>query len=382
MVKMRVHQLAKELGLEPKDLLAHMEKMGLRGKKTQGSLEDDEVARVRAALAQPVKPQVTVGEEKVVADRVVTREDESLGEVQSREQVVERRVRTNVIRRRTSREVIAHTPPLPLAVEPQPAQVEETAPEEIPSEAPPIEGAPSEAQPPTAEAVVAQLENAEEEAPQVEAEEAQPALAAPQEEPERPRAPVAEPVTEPPKAAPQEAPRGARILGKIDLRRTGRPAPVPRPAPTPVKGPFPPQTALPEAQRAEARSEAPGIKPKEAGEGAEKPAKAVKHKKRIVKKQEVLELREREFRSGRLPRKKRALPGKEQKKTEITVPKASKRVIKISEVVTVGDLSRELGVKAGEVIKKLMQLGMMATINQTLDADTATLVAADFDHQV
>ena len=41
-----------------------------------------------------------------------------------------------------------------------------------------------------------------------------------------------------------------------------------------------------------------------------------------------------------------------------------------------------MGVKAGEVIKKLMGMGMMATINQVLDADTATLIASEFDHQV
>ena len=51
-------------------------------------------------------------------------------------------------------------------------------------------------------------------------------------------------------------------------------------------------------------------------------------------------------------------------------------------MITVGDLSREMGVKAGEVIKKLMGMGMMATINQVLDADTATLIASEFDHQV
>ena len=50
MVKMRIHQLAKEMGLEPKDFLAHLEKMGLKGKKAQGSLEENEVARVRAQL--------------------------------------------------------------------------------------------------------------------------------------------------------------------------------------------------------------------------------------------------------------------------------------------------------------------------------------------
>ena len=41
-----------------------------------------------------------------------------------------------------------------------------------------------------------------------------------------------------------------------------------------------------------------------------------------------------------------------------------------------------MGVKAGEVIKKLMDMGMMATINQVLDPDTATLIAAEFEYQV
>jgi translation initiation factor IF-2 len=41
-----------------------------------------------------------------------------------------------------------------------------------------------------------------------------------------------------------------------------------------------------------------------------------------------------------------------------------------------------MGVKAGEVIKKLMQMGMMTTINQMLDADTAALIAGEFDHQI
>jgi translation initiation factor IF-2 len=83
-----------------------------------------------------------------------------------------------------------------------------------------------------------------------------------------------------------------------------------------------------------------------------------------------------------VPKKKKAIPGKEQKKTEITVPKAIKRIIKISEVVSVGDLAKGMGIKAGEVIKKLMEMGMMATINQVLDTDTASLVASEFDYQV
>src|SRR6185436_13389378 len=41
-----------------------------------------------------------------------------------------------------------------------------------------------------------------------------------------------------------------------------------------------------------------------------------------------------------------------------------------------------MGVKAAEIIKKLMDSGMMATINQLLDIDTATLIASDFEYNV
>jgi translation initiation factor IF-2 len=174
-----------------------------------------------------------------------------------------------------------------------------------------------------------------------------------------------------------ELPRGARILGRIDLKQTVRV----EPAPTPVlRRPVGATPAQPSARVAETVL-APGAEGEQKPSTDDKP-KTGRHKKRVVKKQDVLELREKELRGGRIPKKRRVLPGKEIRKTEITVPKASKRVIKISEVITVGDLSREMGVKAGEVIKKLMGMGMMATINQVLDADTATLIASEFDHQV
>jgi hypothetical protein len=144
MVKMRVHLLAKELSIETKELIAQLDKMGLRGRKAQSALEDDEVARIRAALAAQEKPQVHVGEEKVVADRMVKAE-EVQGGAEARETVVERRVRANVIRRRTSRVEVAPVepkptaaaePPLTAAVEEPHAQVEPETPatpvEEIP----------------------------------------------------------------------------------------------------------------------------------------------------------------------------------------------------------------------------------------------------------
>ena len=76
------------------------------------------------------------------------------------------------------------------------------------------------------------------------------------------------------------------------------------------------------------------------------------------------------------------LPAAGSKKTEITVPKAIKRVIKVSDVIQVGELAKKMGIKAGEVIKKLFGLGIMATINQSVDIDAATLIAQDFGYEV
>lgn len=56
--------------------------------------------------------------------------------------------------------------------------------------------------------------------------------------------------------------------------------------------------------------------------------------------------------------------------------------VEILENITVGDLAKKMSLKASDVIAKLMKLGMMATINQVLDSETATLVASEFDIEV
>ncbi len=75
-------------------------------------------------------------------------------------------------------------------------------------------------------------------------------------------------------------------------------------------------------------------------------------------------------------------PTRQLMKTEITTPKAVKRVVRISEAISVADLSQRLGVKAGELIKKLMGMGIMATVNQFIDIDAATLIANEYDYEV
>jgi translation initiation factor IF-2 len=90
----------------------------------------------------------------------------------------------------------------------------------------------------------------------------------------------------------------------------------------------------------------------------------------------------RDLMMGAMRPAKKKKPTKAARKTEITTPKAIKRVIKIDESITVSELARNMAVKAGEVIMKLMSMGMMATVNQAIDVDTATLLSHEFGFEV
>ncbi len=54
--------------------------------------------------------------------------------------------------------------------------------------------------------------------------------------------------------------------------------------------------------------------------------------------------------------------------------------VALPETITVAELSQKMSIKAAEVIKVLMKLGMMVTINQVLDRDTATIVVQEMGH--
>ena len=58
------------------------------------------------------------------------------------------------------------------------------------------------------------------------------------------------------------------------------------------------------------------------------------------------------------------------------------REVELGESITVAQLSQKTSVKAAEVIKILMNLGVMANISQTIDQETATLVVEELGHQV
>src|SRR5438105_4310622 len=102
----RIHELAKEWNVLPKDLITGLEKVGIRGKRSQSSLSDDEVQQAREALGLVARRGVPVGTERVVSERVVTERDAGDQLVTAREQTTETRLRPNVIRRRVAREVL------------------------------------------------------------------------------------------------------------------------------------------------------------------------------------------------------------------------------------------------------------------------------------
>lgn len=57
------------------------------------------------------------------------------------------------------------------------------------------------------------------------------------------------------------------------------------------------------------------------------------------------------------------------------------REVKIGETITVGELASRMAVKAGDLIKTMMKMGEMVTINQILDQDTAALVVEELGHK-
>jgi len=58
------------------------------------------------------------------------------------------------------------------------------------------------------------------------------------------------------------------------------------------------------------------------------------------------------------------------------------RDVVVPEAITVGDLANRMAVRAADVIKSLMKIGVMATVNQTIDQDTAELVVEEFGHRM
>ncbi len=77
------------------------------------------------------------------------------------------------------------------------------------------------------------------------------------------------------------------------------------------------------------------------------------------------------------PKKKKGSLNRESLRTQITTPKASKRVVKINGSMKLSDLASEMGVKAAQLTKALMTNGVQANMNTVLDFDTIALVVPE-----
>lgn len=77
------------------------------------------------------------------------------------------------------------------------------------------------------------------------------------------------------------------------------------------------------------------------------------------------------------PKKKKGSLNRESLRTQITTPKASKRIVKVNGSMKLSDLAAEMGVKAAQLTKALMTNGVQATMNTVLDFDTIALIVPD-----
>ena len=111
-----------------------------------------------------------------------------------------------------------------------------------------------------------------------------------------------------------------------------------------------------------------------------KGGKAVKRGARMPAKRDFRDMRERNMHPARLKRKKSAKSAG--RRLESTQPKASKRVIKMKETIQISELGHQLGIKATELVRKLMGMGMMVGINASIDFDTAQLLAGEYEYTV
>ncbi len=179
--------------------------------------------------------------------------------------------------------------------------------------------------------------------------------------------------------------RGPRPSGAGDSRPSGPPRDggAPRPAAArPVQ-----LTQVDLAPQADERRKGPGGPSRKPGgpskdsDKAKKAAPAKGKGREQLSKQALLEREERQFdpfHKNRKKGKERDLPGQ----TELTTPKAIKRIIKISETITIGELAKRMGIKATDLIRSMMKMGSMVTINHVLDHDAAVLLASDYGYEV
>ncbi len=416
MAKIRVYELARELNLKNKQLLDKIQELQIEVASHMSSLDDDAVARIKQSMfgqrqddkketrvrptvirrrrkAAPEPAEEAAEDEAAPAESLVegaappAPTDDEVPESQGPAAVPPPEAPALEAAISPAASQAEPEPLAPAADSPAPlAAAEAEAPEAAPesdtpasSEPEPVEAAPAAEASPEASVATPVPEDAPMAVSQGEPEAEAPAVPAPPsaEEAEKPRRPAkartgrdmpAKIIRLPDRPVKPE-PRGK----EVEEPSRPRPARTPRAA-TPAETP-------PAAAEARAEDAPRKKKKKRVEEDADKNffKKKISFRKKAVVEGEDLYTAEGRGRKGRKGAKAKVPPGQ---KPQITVAKAIKRRIKVDETIVLSELAKRMGLKANELIGKLMGMGVMTTVNQTIDFETAVLVANEFGYEV
>jgi len=368
MAKIRIYELARDLNMTNKMLLDKLQDMDVDAKSHMSSLDDDTVDTIKRKLrGSPAK------------------------------EIEETRIKPTLIRRRRK--------PAPQ----EPVEVETAAEPESPAEKVEAAEPPSETVPESKEPPLEEETPAPEQKVIPEAEDKEPGAVKTAEVPDADTAaPVAAKVEAETEKPVSKSPEEPVVLKKLTPKRAGKKRKKETPAKI-IKMPVSPavkkketkiqkdqvlepekKVEKPPAAETSAADESAKEKKKPKKKWVTKPDETVTDRKFFKKKisfrkKEVVEGEDLYTKSHRARKGRKSAKGKTTttiQKPLITVPKAIKRRIKIDDAIALSDLAKRMGVKAGEMIKKLMGLGVMVTVNQVIDFDTAALVAAEFDYEL
>ncbi|MBW2048038.1 MAG: translation initiation factor IF-2 [Deltaproteobacteria bacterium] len=374
MAKVRVYELAKELNMDSKKLLEKLNAGGMQVNNHMSTLDEKSVIRARDIVSGAVS-----------------------------EVVEEKRIKPTVIRRRKKLIKVQKKPPEEAAEEKPEPEVTEPAPEQAAAEEKtPVQEMPSRQG--VTESKPVPTRGQKEPPPVSQAPKEGPEITTPVEEPP---AEAKEPIAGPQEdEALKEKPVKRAKTKRVKRKKADEPAKIiMTPEEGPLKDILAKKVPVREAEAPPARPPRPEFPPEVPEQVVEKPKKAPSHKKkkgkkgvktegvpdRITFRRRKKEVYERVDLYGGHPRKRKGLKGtkrgkespKKFKHTEITVPKAIKRRIKVQESVTVVDLAKAMGTKATELMRRLISSGVMAkNINQAIDFESASIVADDFGFEL
>jgi translation initiation factor IF-2 len=353
MSKIRVYELAQKMGIENKELVTRLQGAGMDVKNHMASVDEEEIRKVLAPPKSAEGSQEEVRVKPTLIRRRARVVDEALTEGATDE--------------------VATEPPVEVAPVERELVVEQPVVEEKP--VPVVVVAEAKQEPVIKEEPVAVVEPPVEEKPKPAIREFTPSQQGPARILGRVELHRPQPKPRPEASRPSTPPRGA---AQAPGQTQGQPRPSERPprfTPPPAGGPAP--LPVDDRKKGKKKEFAPAT-------DAAKPGKKGVERKKEGERKDLMERRERVFEPG--PKSGRGKKGRERdtggRKTEITVPKAIKRIIKVADSITVGELAKRMGVKATDIIRALMKLGVMTTINHPLDVDTATILATDFGYEI